>query len=295
MNMKNNKNVWVIAGAIVTILVIWALVHVSRSSRTLLGSATYFCDAGKSIEAKFYSGKEMEAPLPGEMPQPTGTLDVSLDNGPVMNLRQTISADGVRYANSDESLVVWSKGTTVLVMRNNTMDLAYTNCDAARLANATSTPAQPLPTTPLKPAPPAPAEPVACTMEARICPDGSYVGRTGPKCEFSACPTMVGQVDLGTLSVGQTRVINGVSISVNKVVEDSRCPSNVQCIQAGRALVSVTLAAGTEANTVNLSSQPVVPYVFGGSKISLIEVLPERHETTLPTQSSYRLTFRVEK
>ncbi|MEO5927355.1 MAG: hypothetical protein ABIO72_01500 [Patescibacteria group bacterium] len=30
--------------------------------------------------------------------------------------------------------------------------------------------------------------PVACTMEAKICPDGSSVGRTGPKCEFAACP-----------------------------------------------------------------------------------------------------------
>jgi hypothetical protein len=30
--------------------------------------------------------------------------------------------------------------------------------------------------------------PKACTMEAKICPDGSSVGRTGPNCEFSACP-----------------------------------------------------------------------------------------------------------
>lgn len=29
----------------------------------------------------------------------------------------------------------------------------------------------------------------ACTMEAKICPDGSAVGRSGPKCEFEACPT----------------------------------------------------------------------------------------------------------
>ncbi len=28
----------------------------------------------------------------------------------------------------------------------------------------------------------------ACTMEAMICPDGSAVGRTGPNCEFAACP-----------------------------------------------------------------------------------------------------------
>lgn len=29
---------------------------------------------------------------------------------------------------------------------------------------------------------------VPCTLEAKQCPDGSYVGRTGPKCEFTACP-----------------------------------------------------------------------------------------------------------
>tara|TARA_B100000508_G_scaffold60333_2_gene47496 strand:+ start:46392 stop:47018 length:627 start_codon:yes stop_codon:yes gene_type:complete len=34
-----------------------------------------------------------------------------------------------------------------------------------------------------------PEGPVACTLEARICPDGSAVGRTGPHCEFEACST----------------------------------------------------------------------------------------------------------
>jgi hypothetical protein len=29
---------------------------------------------------------------------------------------------------------------------------------------------------------------VACTMEAKLCPDGSAVGRSGPKCEFTPCP-----------------------------------------------------------------------------------------------------------
>ncbi len=31
-------------------------------------------------------------------------------------------------------------------------------------------------------------EQVFCTQDAKLCPDGSYVGRTGPKCEFAACP-----------------------------------------------------------------------------------------------------------
>lgn len=28
----------------------------------------------------------------------------------------------------------------------------------------------------------------ACTMEAKLCPDGSSVGRSGPNCEFTPCP-----------------------------------------------------------------------------------------------------------
>src|SRR3989344_5945198 len=50
--------------------------------------------------------------------------------------------------------------------------------------------------------------PKACTMEAKLCPDGSYVGRTGPNCEFAKCPgegnggamgTVTGQVRIGPL------------------------------------------------------------------------------------------------
>ncbi|MBI2024641.1 MAG: tryptophan-rich sensory protein [Candidatus Harrisonbacteria bacterium] len=33
-----------------------------------------------------------------------------------------------------------------------------------------------------------PREWVACTQDAKLCPDGSYVGRVGPSCEFAACP-----------------------------------------------------------------------------------------------------------
>ena len=29
---------------------------------------------------------------------------------------------------------------------------------------------------------------VVCTQEAKLCPDGSYVGRVGPECEFALCP-----------------------------------------------------------------------------------------------------------
>lgn len=31
-------------------------------------------------------------------------------------------------------------------------------------------------------------KPVVCTQDTKLCPDGSYVSRTGPNCEFAACP-----------------------------------------------------------------------------------------------------------
>jgi hypothetical protein len=37
---------------------------------------------------------------------------------------------------------------------------------------------------------PNPNLPVACTMDAKMCPDGSYVGRSGPNCEFTPCPEL---------------------------------------------------------------------------------------------------------
>ncbi len=45
----------------------------------------------------------------------------------------------------------------------------------------------PINTKPIPSPKPAP-DMIYCTQEAKQCPDGSYVGRTGPNCEFSPCP-----------------------------------------------------------------------------------------------------------
>ncbi|KKR80182.1 MAG: hypothetical protein UU73_C0006G0010 [Candidatus Daviesbacteria bacterium GW2011_GWA1_41_61] len=35
---------------------------------------------------------------------------------------------------------------------------------------------------------PSTSSPRICTQDAKKCPDGSYVSRTGPNCEFAPCP-----------------------------------------------------------------------------------------------------------
>lgn len=52
---------------------------------------------------------------------------------------------------------------------------------------------QPVVTTPPQQATPSGAKPpkgdIMCTMDAKMCPDGkTFVGRSGPNCEFMACP-----------------------------------------------------------------------------------------------------------
>ncbi|MFA5841900.1 MAG: hypothetical protein WC835_03015 [Candidatus Paceibacterota bacterium] len=63
-------------------------------------------------------------------------------------------------------------------------------------------------------------EGIACTMEAKICPDGSAVGRTGPKCEFAECPGQTTAIkyinaEYG-LSVSLPESWKGYSVSIDK-------------------------------------------------------------------------------
>lgn len=89
----------------------------------------YECDANHMITAQYYTAAAVEPAL-GEAPLPSGWVQVSLDEAPSVRLDQTPSTDGVRYTNPDESLTFWSKGDEALVLKNNSMDLAYKNCKA---------------------------------------------------------------------------------------------------------------------------------------------------------------------
>lgn len=111
---------------------VWLVVAYTPSSQTgeVVASVVYQCDGGKTIGATYYDGGPAPEVAPGEPPVPTGSVAISIDGAATTTLHQTISASGVRYANQDESLVFWNKGDEALIMRNNQMDLAYTNCKA---------------------------------------------------------------------------------------------------------------------------------------------------------------------
>ena len=57
-----------------------------------------------------------------------------------------------------------------------------------------------------------------CTQEVKLCPDGSYVGRTGPNCEFAPCPTVIPRNEQNTFCGG----IMGIA-----------CPTGYRCQYEG--------------------------------------------------------------
>jgi hypothetical protein len=63
---------------------------------------------------------------------------------------------------------------------------------------------------------------VACTQEAKQCPDGSYVGRTGPDCAFAACPGVATQASSTTATVASSTASSTVDTSDWQTFADSQ-------------------------------------------------------------------------
>jgi membrane-bound inhibitor of C-type lysozyme len=91
-----------------------------------VAQANYVCNDNKTMQASFYKG-ETQTVAPGEMPISSGSVKLVLSDGRSFDLQQTISADGSRYANGDESFVFWSKGNGALVLENN-VEKSYIGC-----------------------------------------------------------------------------------------------------------------------------------------------------------------------
>ena len=105
--------------------------HASETSQTQVptpvASVAYACDAGNSLTAAFFEGTTTTPTNPSLPPVPAGTVTVALSDGRTMTLTQTISADGARYANKDESFVFWGKGNGLIILEEGKAKM-FTGC-----------------------------------------------------------------------------------------------------------------------------------------------------------------------
>lgn len=96
------------------------------------------------------------------------------------------------------------------------------------------------------------------------------------------------------ISIGQTLAFpDGFSVTPASVIEDSRCPTGVMCIQAGTVRVDLTLsgAGSTQHQTIGLGKTVTV----NGRTITFSAVTPAKHlEVEIPA-GDYRFTLTVAK
>jgi len=131
-------------------------------------------------------------------------------------------------------------------------------------------------------------KPVACTEEAKLCPDGSAVGRTGPDCAFAACPQAkipdvepitpkppfvtpkppimnpkpTGNAADNTVPFGKPVTLrvadmlafpDGLVLTL-KEIGDSRCPAGVQCIWQGELAPTLIATANGTSDEIRLGT-----------------------------------------
>lgn len=128
---------------------------------------------------------------------------------------------------------------------------------------------------------------IACTQEAKLCPDGSAVGRTGPNCEFALCPNV---------STSNKNGINGtVTLSpvcpVERIPPDPNCApkpyaTSINIMKAGSTGIIKTIQSDSNGTfSVNLSPGVYTLQAQGGNVLPRcplvsVEVKSERYTNT---------------
>lgn len=93
--------------------------------------------------------------------------------------------------------------------------------------------------------------------------------------------------------IGQKVSVGGVSITPIAVTTDSRCPVDVQCIQAGTVALQIAVRSGLGSATSSISFEQGI--TTEAEVITLTEVAPAKHAKTAITPEEYSFTFAVSK
>ncbi len=106
--------------------------------------------------------------------------------------------------------------------------------------------------------------PIACTMDAKQCSDGTYVSRTGPRCEFASCPiykslTVVSPNGGETWVKGTTQTIKWQDISIVP-----QCPAGADCVSPAPKSYDIKLVAYATPCTGNICPMSLtrLPYTI---------------------------------
>ena len=110
---------------------------------------------------------------------------------------------------------------------------------------------------------------------------------------LTGCATVPSANAGPTVGIGQYTTISGLKIRPIRIVEDSRCPTHVQCVWAGRIIVDTEISgvASYQRRSLELgkpSHLATVPWT-----VTLIGAEPGKLAGSEIPRDAYRLTYAV--
>lgn len=96
----------------------------------------------------------------------------------------------------------------------------------------------------------------------------------------------------GPVGFNQTAYVDGPTVTPLDLLEDSRCPKQVECVWAGQVRIKARVAGGSWSKEMELTSGKPVQVADGA--LTLVEVTPEKSQNIETAQSGYRFTFRFQ-
>lgn len=97
----------------------------------------------------------------------------------------------------------------------------------------------------------------------------------------------------GPVRLGQTAFVSGPKVRADRIIEDSRCPGNVQCVWAGRLVLAATVFGGGWSKQVELTLG--VPVDVADGKLTLVGAVPApRTGKQQGKPAAYRFTFNFQ-
>lgn len=93
------------------------------------------------------------------------------------------------------------------------------------------------------------------------------------------------------VAMGEPQVLSAeFAVTPLKILEDSRCPIEAECVWAGRVRMKARLDLGHESTTVEISSDE--PLHINGGMLSIAEIAPDMSSEWSPLEpSDYRFGF----
>lgn len=96
----------------------------------------------------------------------------------------------------------------------------------------------------------------------------------------------------GPVRLGEIAAVDGPRVRPDRVIEDSRCPADVQCIHAGRLIVRATVLGGGWSKQIDLTLGIPVPVADG--MVTLVDATPVPINGKSAALSAARFTFKFQ-